>query len=208
MDFQSPSWTPKAAPEISSKKLLPGPASPGADRILLRWSCMSWADSSLPFLSLIQEQETPELSAWEGPPESTRGFILNKLGEWYVSCCPLQLVFPSSDLGPGSVPGPSDHLVSSKSQSCRWAFTSLEESSSLVLRPNTLREAAPVCPGPWAGRHRKESYSGALDAHFDQRLHPTVHNGHRLTRSELLSKRPSWLERRQVSENCPFSSQR
>ena len=37
MVFHSPSLAPKAVPEISSKKPLPGPALPSVDRILLRW---------------------------------------------------------------------------------------------------------------------------------------------------------------------------
>lgn len=86
MLFHSPSWAPKAAPEISSKKLLPGPASPSMDRILLRWRMDELLGLLSAFLPLIMEQEITPRSAWEGPPELIRRSIWNKLSEQCVFC--------------------------------------------------------------------------------------------------------------------------
>lgn len=55
---------------------------------------MSRVGSRLPFLPLVWEQETTEGSAREGPPESPCGSVLNKLGEWRVSCCPASFYLP------------------------------------------------------------------------------------------------------------------
>lgn len=87
--FPSPSWVPKAAPEISSKKPLPGPALPSVDRILLRSRMdeLLWFLSA--FLPLMLEQKITGRSAREGPPELICGSVLNKPGEWYVFCFPL-----------------------------------------------------------------------------------------------------------------------
>lgn len=87
--FPSTSWVPKAAPEISSKKPLPGPALPSVDRILLRSRMdeLLWFLSA--FLPLIMEQEITGSSAQLGPPELICASVLNKPGEWYVFCFPL-----------------------------------------------------------------------------------------------------------------------
>lgn len=92
MDFHSLSWAQKATPEISSKKPLPGPASPGMDRILLGWRLdeLSGLSSALSAPGLGAGET--EGSVREGPPEWTCGSILDELGECVSLAAPLAFV--------------------------------------------------------------------------------------------------------------------
>lgn len=76
--FLVPFWSLKTAQEISSKKQFPGPASPGADRILWGQRWMTCCSSCLP---MTWKWERMEVSMWR-LSESICSSIWNKLGEW------------------------------------------------------------------------------------------------------------------------------
>lgn len=75
------------------QKLLPGPALPGEDRILLRWRLDEPSRLSSALSALEQGAGIAERSAWQRPPDLTRGSFLDKLGELWVACCPFRSSF-------------------------------------------------------------------------------------------------------------------